>query len=218
MRKRIGKLDCIVREGEDPKNCVVLLHGFGAEFTDLAPLADVLDPDGQWTFYFPNAPLEVPIGPGYTGRGWFPISLRDLEVGVDFTKIRPPGLDQSREMVSQLIFELNPQKLVLGGFSQGAMIATEVALTQPEDIAALILFSGTMLDEEGWTKKAKGLAGKPVLQSHGSADQVLPIVAAQKLSQVLQSAGAKIEFVGFPGGHEIPRPVVAKASSLLRGL
>lgn len=218
MRKKIGSLDCLVREGENEKDVVVLLHGFGANAQDLFPLADYLDPAGDWTFVVPNAPLEVPIGPGWTGLGWFPISLRDLEAGVDFTQVRPPGIDKSREVVSSLIFELEPERLVLGGFSQGAMIATEVALTQPEDISALFLYSGVMLDERGWTAKAAGLKGKKLVQSHGSADQVLAMSAGRRLFDMLKGAGVDGEFIAFPGGHEIPPAVLKKSAAILKEL
>jgi phospholipase/carboxylesterase len=218
MREKIGSLECLVRPGENEKDVVILLHGFGADAQDLFPLADYLDPAGEWSFYVPNAPLEVPIGPGWTGLGWFPISLRDLEAGVDFTQIRPPGLDKSREAVSQLIFELNPERLVLGGFSQGAMIATEVALSQPEDISALVLYSGVMLDEAGWTAKAPALKGKKLIQSHGSGDPVLALSAGQRLFEMLKKAGMDAEFVAFPGGHEIPAPVLKKTAALLKSL
>lgn len=215
MRERIGQLDCLKREGEHPGNAVILLHGFGADAGDLAPLADVMDPQGNWTFYFPNAPLEVPIGPGWTGRGWFPISLRELETGIDFTKIRPPGLDMSRKLVSELIFNINPIKLVLGGFSQGAMVATDLTLHQPEDVAALIIFSGVLLDQDNWTKRAQALKGKKILMSHGQNDQVIPIGGAQKLYDLLKTAGADGPFMSFSGAHEIPMPVIKRASELL---
>jgi len=218
MRERIGQLDCIKREGENETHAVVLLHGFGADAGDLAPLADVLDPEGQWSFYFPNAPLEVPIGPGWTGRGWFPISLRELEVGIDFTKIRPPGLDMSRKLVSELIFNINPKKLVLGGFSQGAMVAVDLTMHQPEDVTALLIYSGVLLDQENWTKRAAALKGKKIVMSHGQQDQVIPIQGAQKLYDILKAAGVDGPFVSFAGAHEIPMPVIKRSSDLLHQL
>lgn len=204
------------REGETDGHVVVLLHGFGADANDLFPLADVLDPEEQWTFIAPRAPLEVPIGPGWTGRGWFPISVRDLERGVDFTQVRPPGLDLSAEMVSELVFELNAEKLVLAGFSQGAMITTEVAMNMASDVDAFALWSGVLLDEAGWKKRASVLKGKPFLQSHGTADSVLPIGAAQRLFELLKSAGAEGQFVQFGGAHEIPMNVIQKTAALLK--
>jgi phospholipase/carboxylesterase len=216
MAERVGQLDCIVREGEDPSKVVVMLHGFGADNSDLAPLADVLDPENEWTFYFPNAPVEVPIGPAWTGRGWFPISLRELETGIDFTKIRPPGLDLSRKLVSELIFHVNPKKLVIGGFSQGAMVATDFALEQPEDVHGLLLYSGVLLDQDNWTKRAAALKGKKFIQSHGERDQVIPISGARKLYDILKGAGADGSFISFGGAHEIPMNVLQKSALFLK--
>lgn len=208
MRKRMAQLDCLWREGEEPGNVVVLLHGFGADAADLFPLADHLDPAGLWTFVCPNAPLEVPIGPGWTGRGWFPISLRDLEVGVDFTQVRPPGLDRSSQMVGELLFELNADKLVIGGFSQGAMVAIDVAMRDPTGIRGLVVYSGALLDEPGWSARAPGLRGLQVLQSHGATDPVLPFNTGRRLHDLLQVAGVDSRFLEFRGGHEIPVQVL----------
>ncbi len=215
MRKKIGKLDCLWRAGDDEKRCVVLLHGFGADAADLFPLADFLDPDGAYSFVFPEAPLEVPVGPMMMGRGWFPLSLRELEGGLDFTQIRPPHMSASVELVRDLIFHLDCTDLVLGGFSQGAMIATEVALVDPEVVRALVLYSGTLLDEQNWMKAAKNLAGKKLLMSHGVQDQVLPLGYSERLFAILKTAGMNGQFISFPGGHEIPLPVLQKTKSLI---
>jgi phospholipase/carboxylesterase len=216
MRKQIGNLSCLVREGNNEGWNIVLLHGFGADASDLYPLADFLDPDENWNIYFPDAPLEVPIGPHMMGRGWFPISVRDLETGVDFTKVRPPGLDQSAEVVSSLLFELNSKKLVLGGFSQGAMTSVEVALHSPEDVSGLIILSGAMLDEENWTKKSHGLKSVKILQAHGQHDTVLPFVVSQRLNEMLKKGGAEIDWIPFSGGHEIPMPVLMRAKQFIK--
>lgn len=217
MRKDIGQLNCLIREGEIDR-CAVFLHGFGADASDLYPLADVLDPQHEWTFIFPEAPHEVPVGPSWTGRGWFPISLRELESGVDFTQVRPPGLNQSTEAVKDLLFHLNCPKIVLGGFSQGAMIATDVAMFDPDAIAGLVLYSGVLLDEKGWSKRAKGLSGKPILQSHGMHDPVLAFAAGQRLHDLLKANGAQASLIGFQGQHEIPMPALNKTREFLAAL
>lgn len=193
-----------------------MLHGFGADHSDLAPLADVLDPEGEWSFYFPNAPNEVPIGPGWTGRGWFPISIRELEAGIDFTQIRPPGLDLSRKLVGEMVFEINPKTLVIGGFSQGAMVATDFSMYDPGDVKALLLYSGVLLDQPNWTKRAAELNGKKIIQSHGERDQVIPIAGARRLFDILKTAGADAQFISFGGAHEIPMNVLQKSAALLK--
>lgn len=218
MREQVGELNCLKREGENPGYNVVLLHGFGADAADLFPLADYLDPDQNWTFYVPDAPLEVPIGPQWMGRGWFPISLRELEAGVDFTQVRPPGMNESAAAVSDMIFHLNSKKLVLGGFSQGAMIATEITINQPEDVAGLIVLSGALLDEPNWKKKSAALKGKKILQSHGMQDTVIPFSASLRLNELFKASGADVEWLPFGGAHEIPIPVLNKAKAFLNSL
>ena len=213
-----AKLEFRHRPGDDEKRNVILLHGFGADSSDLFPLADMLDPEGKWNFYFPEAPLEVPIGPMWTGRGWFPIALRDLEAGIDFTKVRPPGMDQSAAMVYDLIFDLNSEKLILGGFSQGGMIATEVALNNSSDVHGLVLMSTCMLDQDNWTKKSVSLKDKPYIQSHGLQDPVVPFSTAQKLNEMLKNAGAAGSFLTFNGGHEIPGPVLQKSKQFIEAV
>jgi phospholipase/carboxylesterase len=218
VRKKIGKLDCLIRSGEDDAKCVVLLHGFGADASDLFPLADVFDPDGKWRFIFPDAPLEVPIGPMWTGRGWFPIALRDLEAGIDFTQVRPPGLNESTALVGELLFELDAQKTVLGGFSQGAMVSVDTAFENAGSVSGLFLMSGALLDEQLWKKKAPSLKGVPFIQSHGMQDPVIPFSAGQRLYDLLKGAGLEGGFLSFQGAHEIPHIVLQKGRAFLHSV
>lgn len=217
-RQKVGSLSCLTRPGDHEGHDVVILHGFGADAGDLYPLAEYLDPEESWNFYFPDAPYEVDIGGGFRGRGWFPISVRELETGVDFTQVRPPRLDESARAVADLIFELNSKKVILGGFSQGAMIAMEVAITDPDSVSGLVIWSGSLLDEKGWRAKVSGLKDKPFVQSHGMQDTVLPFSVGERLNALLTSGGGQGEFIRFAGGHEIPPPVIRKTKDFLQGL
>ena len=110
-------------------------------------------------------------------------------------------------------------KLVLGGFSQGAMITTDVALRLEEAPAGLVALSGTLLVEDAWRQKASARKGLPVFQSHGRFDGVLPFTAATWLEAMLRDAGLGVEFHAFDGGHEIPEDIlVALAGFLARRL
>jgi phospholipase/carboxylesterase len=106
-------------------------------------------------------------------------------------------------------------RLVLGGFSQGAMLALDVALHRARPPAGLLLMSGTLVNEAAWRPRLASLRGVPVLQSHGRADGLLPYVAAEVLRDRLRAAGAAVEWVPFLGGHEIPPIVVATAGAFL---
>jgi phospholipase/carboxylesterase len=56
----------------------------------------------------------------------------------------------------------------------------------------------------------------PVLMSHGRHDQLLPFSASETLRDKLRAAGAEVEWIEFPGGHEIPPNVVDAASTFLQ--
>lgn len=208
---------------QDAATTCVLLHGFGAPGDDLVPLAHELDAPGT-RFVFPAAPLE--LGGGYgDARAWWLLDLakleRELAAGTprDRRSEIPDGLSAVREQVTrfldQLAIRFPSQALVLGGFSQGAMLALDVALHRPVKPAALLLMSGTLLAESEWMPRMPSLAGMRIVQSHGRADGLLPFSIAELLRDRLVEAGAKVEWVPFVGGHEIPRAVLAAATRLL---
>ncbi|MEZ4653021.1 MAG: hypothetical protein R3E12_05285 [Candidatus Eisenbacteria bacterium] len=107
--------------------------------------------------------------------------------------------------------------LVLGGFSQGAMLATDVALHLEEPPAALAAFSGTMLCEERWSELARKRTVFPVLQSHGRQDPLLPFSAAERLFALLDEGG-EARFVPFDGPHTIPGEALEAFLELLESL
>jgi len=125
----------------------------------------------------------------------------------------PEGLPAARDHVLRLLDQLQARlgvtdsQLVLGGFSQGAMLALDVALHRAAPPAALVLMSGTLVNESEWQPRMTKLAGMPVFQSHGRRDPLLPFDVAEVLRDRLIAAGARVEWVQFLGGHEIP-PVV----------
>ena len=133
----------------------------------------------------------------------------------------PPGIIDLRFARRHLVQEvanqtgLPMQKLVLGGFSQGAMIATDVALRLEEAPGALVVLSGTLLIEDAWRTKAKARTGLPVFQSHGRQDPVLPFAAAEWLRDLFVEAGMQHEFVPFDGGHTIGEDALLKLGAFL---
>ncbi len=138
----------------------------------------------------------------------------------DLSTAAPPELQSAREALLAVMAEAggSPARYVLAGFSQGAMTALEVALHLPIAPAALLLWSGTLLQADIWRAQLPKLAGVPVLQSHGRADPLLAYEAAERLQAMLQEAGCRCDFIGFDGGHEIPRRALERSAALLRGL
>jgi phospholipase/carboxylesterase len=115
-------------------------------------------------------------------------------------------------------FDIAPERLVLGGFSQGAMVSLDVALHRATPPAGLILMSGTLIAEPEWQPRMAKLAKVPVMMSHGRRDVLLPYYVAEALRDQLIAAGAVVDWQSFSGGHEIPRAAIGAANKLLREL
>ena len=205
--------------GEPGDPTVILLHGFGAPGEDLVPLWRVLDVPRATRFVFPAAPID--LGRQFAGgRAWWRLDMERMQqiamgstVGDDEAHGReiPEGLVEARAQVSALVDEVSdkmPGPLVLGGFSQGAMLACDVALRSPRPLAGLVLMSGTVLAVDEWRALAPSRKGLPVLLSHGERDPLLAFAAAQRLRKLLDEAGLVVDWVPFPGGHEIPQSVL----------
>jgi phospholipase/carboxylesterase len=197
---------------------VVLLHGFGAPGDDLVPLAGALAaaiPGAR--FVFPAAPLALPAYFGES-RAWWMIDMealeRDMAVGVprDRSAEVPDGMAEANARVMALLAALpealGDGPLILGGFSQGAMLSCDVALRSGVPLAGLVLLSGTFLAADEWRPLMAARRGLRVFQSHGRRDPLLPLAAAERLRDALTAAGLEIEWHPFDGGHEIPPPVL----------
>lgn len=235
MRKlRIADLDVVLgggpdREGGGEGPMLVLLHGFGAPGDDLVPLARQLPVDRSVRFAFPAAPhaLDSGLPPEASGREWWHLDMVELQRALmqrDFEALTgrvPAGLAEARAGVLQLLGALErehgvtPDKLVLGGFSQGAMLATDVTLHAERPPAALVVLSGSLIAKSEWRPRMAARAGLPVLQSHGRADPILSYDLAEQLRQELTAAGLNVEFHAFSGGHAIPNGVVDALGRLL---
>jgi len=131
----------------------------------------------------------------------------------------PPGLAEARAKVTAMLDELDatlrPSSLVLGGFSQGSMLAVDVALRSERPLAGLVVMSGALIAESEWRPLAVKRAGLPVVQSHGTEDAILPFLVGEKLRDLLKGAGLLHTWVPFRGGHAIPDPVIEAVGDLL---
>jgi phospholipase/carboxylesterase len=203
---------------------IVLLHGFGAPGDDLVDLGRHMDAPLGSRFVFPAAPLE--LGGLYgDSRAWWMIDLRSFErpAPQDRSNEVPEGIDAARQAVTAVLEKLVAEgagPIVLGGFSQGAMLSLDTALHLEGKLAAhlagLVLMSGTPINGAAWTPRMAKVKDLPVLVSHGRRDPLLSFPAAQALADRLRAAGAHVDWVEFDGGHEIPAPVLAGAIRVLR--
>ncbi|RYZ06665.1 MAG: hypothetical protein EOO73_15315 [Myxococcales bacterium] len=236
MRKlKLAGLDVVMGGGTDGSGggtgpMLVLCHGYGAPGDDLVPLGQALGTAVR--FACPAAPgiLDKSVPATMAGRCWWPIDMVELQTAMMLGNLemlmtrQPPGLAESRTAMLGLLDALEREhaapreRLVLGGFSQGAMLATDVTLHAERPPAALAILSGSLIAKQDWLPLMPRRAGLPVLQSHGRADPVLAYSVAEKLRDELSHAGLAVRFVPFSGGHAIPPVVMNELSGLLQSL
>ena len=188
---------------------VVLLHGYGADGNDLIGLASHWQsrmPGAE--FVAPNAPDRVPGAP--SGFQWFPISRLDPHEMRDGVAMAAPRIAEFLDAeLSRL--GLPPERLVLAGFSQGAMLAMHLGLGRATPPAAIIGFSGLLA-----TAPPDAKPRPPVLLTHGDADTVIPVNAMFAAATVLGRAGVPVQWHLAPGmGHGIDPEGLALAGTFL---
>jgi phospholipase/carboxylesterase len=206
---------------------VVLMHGFGARGDDLVPLWRAVDAPRGTRWVFPEAPLVLQAVP-VEGRAWWPIDIEEMMAASDrggfdaYARRLPPGLDHARERIVACLNEVRSKlgvaKLVLGGFSQGAILACDVALRTDQALAGLAVLSGTLVGVDSGSPSLVDRTSLPVFQSHGTSDELLPFVQAEKLRDALMTRGMNVSWAPFGGGHAISDGVLRGLGQWLRGV
>lgn len=204
-------IDFIEIKGDEGAPVILLLHGFGADHEDLASLSSAYTGKRKPTWIFPNGPLKVQMGFFTAGRSWFPVNIALLQKAFQEKKYEaiqnafPQELDEIRKKIDLFLTELNiaPHNLIIGGFSQGAVLAIEIALHAFERPLGLAIFSGTLVNTESWRRLAKQKASLHFFQSHRKHDNLLPFEKAKQLEELLIEGGLKGKLHSFQGGHEI---------------
>lgn len=215
------------REGGGTGPVVVLMHGYGAPGDDLVPLQRVLPVPQDVRFVFPEAPLSPIELRAFGGRAWWPIDIIALQLAAAQGRARermetvPAGLPEARTQliamldVMQRELGVSSDRVVIGGFSQGSMLACDVVLHDPRSFAGLVLLSTTPLCVSTWQPLMAARKGLPVLQTHGEHDPLLEHALAVEERDLLRAAGLDVTWVSFRGGHELPSVVLEALSEFI---
>jgi phospholipase/carboxylesterase len=223
--RRGSRLATIVRGGKGPPT-LVLLHGYSSSAEKWEPFTQTIALPPNARFIFPQGPeTTVPPDGPVGGRAWWRL---DLESHIpsghsipDISATHPEGLIKAAALVEDLLNELggNAQKeVILGGFSQGAIVAGEVAFASDQQMAALVMLSGTIVDEASWEKQFPRRRGLRVFLSHGRQDTMLPYAVADRLHTKLVAAGLNVTWCPFNGEHDIPEEVVIALNEFIKQL
>jgi phospholipase/carboxylesterase len=186
---------------------LVLMHGYAMRPSDLSPFAHSLGVPAF--FLFPQGPLTSPLG----GHAWWSVDLdaraATLSMGPrDLANEHPQGLPAARQQLERFLeavtTEFRPRRLVVGGFSQGGMLALDTVLRGSKTVDGLVLLSASRLATSDWEPHRARLRQLPVFVSHGAADQDLAFSAGERLRDFVLESAARVTWVPFETGHEIP--------------
>ena len=176
---------------------LVLLHGFGADENDLAPIVQHIDPDGRFTSVCLRAPIDlVPFG-----AAWYE---RDESGTVDAHTFKSSvqAIGRTIDGVCEAGGFYRSESDIIG-FSQGCAMTLAVGIgqeivTAPSAIACL---SGMLQDIPDFEYNLSSVPN--ILIQHGSLDPMVEIERGRRIRDVLSEAGQEPHYVEYPMGHEI---------------
>jgi phospholipase/carboxylesterase len=186
--------------GDGPHPAILAMHGWGSNALDLMGLAPYIA-GGRCLMLCPQGPVEVEIG-AVNGYGWY-----KLRPGA------PPDLDAmgaASERLMSLIdvalerYPIDRRKLIVMGFSQGGVMAYNLALRHPERFAALVALSTWFPQELAELAHDRDtLEQMPTLVHHGRADDAIEITRARESVERLRELKIPLTFREYDCAHEI---------------
>ena len=179
---------------------LVLIHGVGSNEQDLFGLARLMPPQ------FHVLSLRAPYVLSPDAYAWFEFQvLANGERHINEEQER-----ESRFLVGEMIASASqqlgvpPERVVVGGFSQGGIMALSLLLTQPAKVRAAMVWHSRLLPQVvPHIAPPEAFEGKALWVSHGSADNVIAPSAAQATRELARGLPLALSGADFPGGHEI---------------
>ena len=194
---------------------LVLMHGVGSNEQDLFGLSAHI-PE---RFHVLSLRAPHRMGPG--SHAWFDFSV---EPG-GARRINEEQEAASRALVVQTVdaasaqLGIPPERVVVGGFSQGGIMALSLLLTRPDLLqAAMVWHSRLLAQVVPLQAPPDALRGKQLWLSHGTHDNVIPLAHAQAIAQHMAPLPVSVTYREFPGAHEIRPPELAATVAWLESL
>jgi phospholipase/carboxylesterase len=198
--------------GDGPFPTIVAMHGWGSSAFDLHGIAPFLA-KGRFLVICPQGPHEVEIG-AINGFGWYETKpgARPDEEKID------AAIDELRAFINEACgrYPVDREKIVLVGFSQGGMMAYNLAMRWPDKFAAMVGISTAFPDylfERA--KNREAIAKLPILVQHGRADEMLEMSRARKSVELLRELGAPVISKEYDCGHEVCADGIRDLSTFL---
>ncbi|HSN88355.1 MAG TPA: alpha/beta fold hydrolase [Thermoanaerobaculia bacterium] len=213
-----------VPEGDGPFPTVIALHGWGANSQDLLGHAPFLH-GGKALMLCPQGPLSFPVGRGAAGYGWFPLPAVASWKQADMESVRvsfEAATEALRAFIDRAVetYPIDRERVVVTGFSQGGLMAYELALREPGRFSGLVAMStwlpGVLAETLPRLPEHEGF---PVLVLHGQDDPMVRIDMAREARETLRSYGVALQYreiektghtIGWEGLEVLARWLEAK--------
>ena len=194
-----------VPAGPGPFPTILAIHGYGASAHDLlgiAPIVSQVVPGDDVLFLCPQGPVVLEPAPGQRAYAWFPISGGgevDPAAFVGARGVLEGFVDDALEA-----YPIDPERLVILGFSQGGVMAYDLALARPERYRALVALSSWLpeLVVDGLAPN-EARAALSTLLIHGTQDPMIAIENGRDSKARLEALGLAPAWGEYDMGHEI---------------
>jgi phospholipase/carboxylesterase len=181
----------------EPEGALVLFHGRGADEHDLFPLLDALDPERRLVGATPRGPLSLPPA----GAHWYVLG----GIGTPEATTFDSSYAAASEWLDEFLRDggLGYDRVVLGGFSQGGVMAYSLGLgeARPRPAGILALSSFIPMVEGFALDLSPPLP--PVAIGHGTLDPVIEVEWGRRARDLLEEAGADVLYRETPMFHQI---------------
>lgn len=181
----------------EPQGAIVLFHGRGADEHDLVPLLDALDPERRLLGVTPRGPLSLPPG----GAHWYIVREIGYPDPETFSATYPRAAAFLDDLAART--EIPPERTIVGGFSQGAVMSYALGLGKGRPRpAGIIALSGFVPTVDGFDLDlAPPLP--PVAIGHGVHDPVISVDWGRRAKRLFEEAGADVHYRESPMPHTI---------------
>ncbi|HBO18102.1 MAG TPA: carboxylesterase [Methylophilaceae bacterium] len=194
----------IIDSVESPTGVVIFLHGLGADGFDFKDI--FTKPQfNKIRFILPHAPYQpVTINQGYEMRAWYDLYDLSFENDEDELGMERSSLSINKLIEDQISFGIPSEKIIIGGFSQGAAMSFYLGLKYPKKLGGIAALSGYLPLKDKLTDSLKGeLANMPIFMAHGLYDNVIEIGIADSSFEKLSKEFNSASFLKYPMGHEV---------------
>ncbi len=194
---------------------LILLHGLGSNEQDLFKFKKFVDP--SWLVISARAPYVVKEGQKFK---WYDLTRQKGKWVRNYAQIK-----ESHQILLKFIdqiktkYNVDEQRIVIGGFSQGAIMSYSIGLLNPEQVAGIVCFSGDIYPEiETKIMDASKYKNLKIFASHGENDPVLPFSDAVNDRKILEELGVNATFVFDQSKHNISGEHIQGFRQFLNGI